>query len=323
MSLNLGLGLGLSNESGGGTPPFDKNSPYYKQVQLLVSIIPLVAQEDIFALKGGTAINLFIRDLPRLSVDIDLTYLPIDERKVALANIRTAFEQLKQNIETSRPDLRVHYQAKDAEHRLIVSAQDAQIKIELSPVLRGCVFEPETRTVTKSVEDEFGFAEIQVVSFNDLYAGKVCAALDRQHPRDLFDIKLLLNDEGLSRDLIRTFIVYLISHQRPISELIQPRHKDIKEAYDNSFVGMTQTPVPLEELEQARIELNDSLFSQLTDDDKEFLISFKAMEPKWDLLGLDDIDQLPAVKWKMLNLAKMPDDNHKDALKNLQNKLEK
>ncbi|WP_436162846.1 nucleotidyl transferase AbiEii/AbiGii toxin family protein [Mesorhizobium sp. LjRoot246] len=64
--------------------------------------------------------------------------------------------------------------------------------------LRGCVFAPETRHVSAAVEDRFGFAEIQVVSFADLYSGKIMAALDRQHPRDLFDIRDLLANEGIA-----------------------------------------------------------------------------------------------------------------------------
>lgn len=51
------------------------------------------------------------------------------------------------------------------------------------------------------VEDEFGYAEIPVVSLADLYGGKLCAAMDRQHPRDLFDVLMLLNAEGISRDI--------------------------------------------------------------------------------------------------------------------------
>jgi predicted nucleotidyltransferase component of viral defense system len=80
--------------------------------------------------------------------------------------------------------------------KLIVQMPDAQIKIEVTPVLRGCVFEPQVRRVRPGVEDAFGFAEIQVVSFADLYAGKIMAALDRQHPRDLFDVRDLLANEA-------------------------------------------------------------------------------------------------------------------------------
>ena len=60
---------------------------YRNQVALLIRALPSVAAEECFAMKGGTAINLFIRDLPRLSVDIDLTYLPVQERAASLAAI--------------------------------------------------------------------------------------------------------------------------------------------------------------------------------------------------------------------------------------------
>lgn len=54
------------------------SEPYRAQMDLLLQVLPLVAKEESFALKGGTAINLFVRDMPRLSVDIDLTWLPFD-----------------------------------------------------------------------------------------------------------------------------------------------------------------------------------------------------------------------------------------------------
>lgn len=63
--------------------PVDES--YRRQVSLLIKIVPLVAKETVFALKGGTAINLFLRNMPRLSVDIDLTYLPVKDRASARA----------------------------------------------------------------------------------------------------------------------------------------------------------------------------------------------------------------------------------------------
>ena len=67
---------------------------YRRQVALLIRILPLVAQEASFALKGGTAINLFVRDLPRLSVDIDLVYLPVADREMSLAAIRAGLARI-------------------------------------------------------------------------------------------------------------------------------------------------------------------------------------------------------------------------------------
>lgn len=156
--------------------------------------------------------------------------------------------------------------------------------------------------------------------FDDLFAGKICAALDRQHPRDLFDLSLLLKEDGFSDKLRKTFIVYLISHNRPISELINPNRLDITEQFKNNFEGMTLEPVSQSSLEEAREEII-SLTQKLDDKEKEFLISFKSGEPKWDLLGLPDINKLPAVQWKLLNISKMPRNKNEEALRELERKL--
>lgn len=299
----------------------NKDTIYFKQVQLLVRVIPLVATEKCFALKGGTAINLFVRDVPRLSIDIDLVYLPTDEKEVALKNIRAALSRISKLIKTSLPGVRVQnaHDQSDA-LRLIVQQGDARIKIELSPVIRGSVFPVKLMAVSQTVEDNFGYAEIQVVSLPDLYAGKICAALDRQHPRDLFDVKFLFENEGFSDDFRKTFLVYLISHQRPMSELLNPHRKDIKDVYENEFVRMSQLEVSVEELEGVREQLISAINTMMTKDERKFLLSFKAKSPVWELLGvtnMEEVQQLPSVRWKMLNLENMPDRKHTEALKKL------
>jgi predicted nucleotidyltransferase component of viral defense system len=203
------------------------NDAYRRQVALLVRVLPHIAAEPSFALKGGTAINLFVRDLPRLSVDIDLTYLPVEPRERSLAAITAAMKRVAARIITALPKAKItESRTEGAVTKLIVRVDGVQIKIEVTPVLRGCVFEPEVRPVSPAVEDEFGFAEIAVVSFADLYAGKIVAALDRQHPRDLFDVRDLLANEGIDHALRRAFIIYLLSHGRPMSEVLAPTRKD-------------------------------------------------------------------------------------------------
>ncbi|UDL88388.1 nucleotidyl transferase AbiEii/AbiGii toxin family protein [Mesorhizobium sp. PAMC28654] len=281
---------------------------YRRQVALLVEVIPFVAAEKDFALKGGTAINLFVRDMPRLSVDIDLTYLPVAPRPESLAAIDAAMKRMAAAIRSAMRGVRVTEVINAREQivtKLTVQRPDAQIKIEVTPVLRGCVFEPETRAVSQGVEDAFGFAEIQVVSFPDLYAGKIMAALDRQHPRDLFDVRDLLANEGISDDLRRAFIVYLISHDRPISEVLVPRRKDIAQEFAQGFDGMTAEPVALEELLSAREGLIAAIAGGMPDAHKEFLLGFKRGDPDWALLGVPGAPDLPAVKWKQLNLDKL------------------
>jgi predicted nucleotidyltransferase component of viral defense system len=296
----------------------DRNSRFFAQVVLIMRVLPHLAKHDCFALKGGTAINLFVRDLPRLSVDIDLAYLPVNERAEALADIRRHFDILERELLGALPGLRVHRPAQDSEaQRLTLTLGGAQIKIELSPVLRGTVWLAEVREVSPKVEDMFGYASVAVVSLSDLYAGKICAALDRQHPRDLYDVMLLLDNEGISRDLLATFLVYLISGDRPMAELLAPRRKDITALYDAEFHAMAVEPVPLEALLETRERLIGELNAKLTDADRAFLMSVKSREPDWGLLGLEGVADLPAVKWKLLNLGRMAPDKHAAAVANL------
>ncbi|HEX2652073.1 MAG TPA: nucleotidyl transferase AbiEii/AbiGii toxin family protein [Xanthobacteraceae bacterium] len=281
---------------------------FQHQVALLIEVLPFVATEAVFALKGGTAINLFVRDMPRLSVDIDLTYLPVAPRPESLSAIDAAMKRIAKAIKDGLRDAKVNEVVNRAEGivtKLTVQRGDAQIKVEVTPVLRGCVFEPGLMAVSPKVEEEFGFAETQVVSFSDLYAGKIVAALDRQHPRDLFDVRDLLANEGISDDLRRAFIVYLISHDRPISEVVVPRRKDIKKEYEQGFDGMTAEPVSLEDLLKAREDLIAEMAGKMPKEHREFLIGFKTGKPDWALLGVDGAAELPAVKWKQVNLDKL------------------
>ena len=276
---------------------------YRRQVALLLRTIPFIAEEPCFALKGGTAINLFVRDLPRLSVDIDLTYVPVSARSEALEAIDKAMRRIEVRIANGIRGTKVTQTIQEgAVTKLVVRETGAQIKIEVTPVLRGCAFEPEIRTVTPAVEAQFGFAEMQVVSFADLYAGKIVAALDRQHPRDLFDVHQLQAREGITDELRSAFIVYLLSHTRPMSEVLTARPKDIARAFEQNFVGMTAEPVVLADLLQARTALVQAIVGDMPEPHRRFLVSFERGEPDWDLLALPGVDKLPAVLWRQQNL---------------------
>lgn len=279
---------------------------YLAQVRLLMRLIPIVAEEDCFALKGGTAINLFVRDLPRLSVDIDLIYLPIHSRPEAIAGINTAMKLIEARIFANVPGSRVAQTVKKgAITRLVVSADGTQVKIEISPVLRGVVNEPTLMAVTETVEDIFGFAETTVVSFEDLYAGKLVAALDRQHPRDLFDIRDLLAIEGLSDGLREAFIVYLLSHNRPMFEVLSGRCKDLTEEYRDGFEGMTEKAVTVDELVAAQASMIEQLISRMPDRHRKFLINFEKGMPDWGRLNVPHAKDLPAILWRQKNLDKL------------------
>jgi predicted nucleotidyltransferase component of viral defense system len=279
------------------------------QVALLVRVLPHVATETCFALKGGTAINLFVRDLPRLSVDIDLVYLPIEDRETSLIGIRSALSSIAQKIRRAIPDSVVTDSANAGGTLVLVRQRNAQIKIEVTPVLRGTVHPTELKTIRPIVEERFGFAEIQVVSFADLYAGKLVAALDRQHPRDLFDVQHLLANEGIDNTLYQTFLAYILSHNRPAHELLQPRLKDIRQAFEREFAGMTVSETSLDMLLETRKHLVAEIHSRLDETSKLFLRSFHTLRPDWDFINSPNVRNLPAIRWKLMNLERLRTEN--------------
>jgi predicted nucleotidyltransferase component of viral defense system len=280
---------------------------YQQQAALLIRVLPFVAAEKVFALKGGTAINLFVRDMPRLSVDIDLTYLPVESRATSLAAIDSALLRIKKRIEPGLPGSRVHASRSDegVVTKLIVRAGDVQIKIEVTPLMRGSVYESAVLSVVPAVEDAFGYAEIQTVSFADLYAGKIVASLDRQHPRDLFDVRELLANEGISDELRRAFLIYVICHGRPMAEILVPTRKPLAEEFQRGLAGMTQTPVVLADLIAAREEIIARIVADMPEVHRHFLLGFKRGKPDWSLLEIQEAQNLPAVLWKQQNLDRL------------------
>ena len=302
--------------------PADKR--YVRQMGLLVRALPLVAKEKCFALKGGTAINLFVRNLPRLSVDIDLAYLPIEDRRSSLNGIEAALRRIGGRIQAAIPSARVNdvtLRTEGTVNRLFVRDRSVQVKIEVTPVLRGCVYQPEVRAVSAVVEERFGFAAMQVVSFPDLYAGKLVAGLDRQHPRDLFDIAGLLSSEGVDEPLRTAFVVYLISHGRPIAELLAPARRELDDEFARGFAGMVETPVTLDDLLRTREDMVAEVVGGMPDEHRAFLASFERGDPDWSLLGAAHVRTLPAVRWRMMNVARLDTGRRADQVGRLERAL--
>ncbi len=284
---------------------------YVEQVRLLVRLLPAIAAEEVFALKGGSAINLFYRDMPRLSVDIDLTYVPVEDRAVSLQHIDATLDRIIDSFGRSNRDVRLQRIAGggNLETRIMASRGAASVKIETSPVMRGTVLPPVPRKVSDVVEDTFGFAEMPVLAFEDLFAGKLHAALDRQHPRDLYDVHLLYEDEGLTDDLFRVFLAYVCASGRPPHELLAPPAIPIEELYTEEFVGMTREEIALSDLETARTRLIADIRSRLTGKSAAFLLSLHDAEPDFALIDLPQAERLPAIQWKLLNLRRLKAEN--------------
>ena len=197
------------------------------------------------------------------------------------------------------------------------------IKVETNLVLRGTVYPPTLKESCEAIRKKYETQiRINTLSFEDLYAGKFCAALDRQHPRDLFDLMIFFQNHQITEKLKIAFLVYLISGNRPISELINPNLLDQRHAFKNEFIGMTDQEVKYEELEAAREMIIKNVQNSLNQKDREFLISFKRGSPNWSHLDMEHIKDLSSVKWKLHNIKKMKHKKHGLALNELAKKLD-
>ncbi len=303
----------------------NRDSYFFQQSEWMLRLMPFVGKEKCFALKGGTAINFFIRNMPRLSVDIDLTYLPIEERDISLTNISAALKRISKSIKTAYPTATIKESIRQNRiaKLMVIHPNGFPVVIEPNEIIRGTLFEVQERQVSHKVEEIFELsATLPVCSIEDIYGGKLCAALDRQHPRDLFDVKFLLENEGITAKIRQAFLVYLASHDRPMHELLNPSFKNILENFNEEFVGMTNDKVKYEELEYSREQSLILIKKGLTAKEKEFLLSLKVGEPKWNLIDIPSIENLPSLKWKLINIKKMEYKKHQLLVNKLKGVLE-
>ncbi|MFC1502378.1 nucleotidyl transferase AbiEii/AbiGii toxin family protein [bacterium] len=297
-----------------------KESQFYKKAELALRMLPIVYTDQSLALKGGSAINYYVRDFPRLSVDLDLTYVPVIDRTSSLQNITQSLIKISERAQKDIQDISIIPKrlSDGTISTLLVKEESTQIKVEVNLVIRGTIHPCNDMNMCP-----LGVAMLEqapkarVLSFPDLYGGKIYAALDRQHPRDLFDIKLLLENESLTEEVRKAFIVYLISHSRSMVELLDPHFKDLRPVFENEFQGMTREPVTLQDLINVRKNLIQRIHHDLTNNERRFILSVKDRHPDWSLLGIQNVENLPAVQWKLKNLNRMNDKRHNDAVEKL------
>ena len=283
------------------------NREYLEAARLMIQVAPLVLVDDQFGLKGGTAINLFIRDMPRLSVDLDLVFTDHTVgREEALTRISAAVRDAAERLRARRFEVYMPEAGGDGDTKLMVRSGAAEVKVEVNPVMRGTVHRVRRANLTLLARDTLlADIEIPVLASEDVYGGKIVAALDRQHPRDLFDVMELFKHEGITPGIRRAFVVYLACHNRPVHELLFPKLRDIQMVYERNFVGMTSQPTALAALLDTRDRIIEELHAGLDADERRFLLSLVKAKPEWELLGIPHLSELPAVQWKLQNLARL------------------
>lgn len=285
------------------------NRAYIDAVRLLLQVAPEIFRDPVFALKGGTAINLFLHDMPRLSVDLDLVYMDHQPaRDDALQHIAGALANAATLLESR--SMRCERGSGAEETKLFVERKRVRVKIEVNHVFRGTVLPVTARTLSGKAQDTF-FTDIElpVLHPHELYGGKLVAAMDRQHPRDLFDVLGLYERDGLTEGIVECFVCYLAGHNRPVHEVLFANPIDIARSYANEFAGMTREPLPLEDLLRVRTRLFAELPSALSENHREFLLGLVRGEPDWSLMSCPHLRDMPAIRWKLANLQRLREVN--------------
>lgn len=284
---------------------------YIEIVRLLLESAPAIFETPHFAMKGGTAINLFIEDMPRLSVDIDVVYTDHQAtRDEALKSISKGLEAVRKRLAKAGLEADVSATKDGDEIKLFLRRGRNQVKVEVNHVFRGTVMPVETRQLGNEARKVFTTElSVPVLAKSELYGSKLVAAMDRQHPRDLFDVRVLFERGGLTAEVVECFVCYLAGHNRPVHEVLFSRDVDMSSAFENEFAGMARNPITLAELQQVRRKLKKELPIALTASQRKFLLGLVTGETDWSLMKCLHLSQLPAIRWKLQNLAKLKKSN--------------
>lgn len=280
---------------------------YIDTVRLLLRVVPDIFKNEIFAMKGGTAINLFVQDMPRLSVDIDVVYLPrVPSREEALRAISDEINSIQKRLEKLGLSVRLNKFTSDSETKLFIENDRSQVKVEVNVVFRGTIFPVVTRSLAAKTALMFSTTvDAPVLAEAELYGSKIVAAFDRQHPRDLFDVLKFYEQGALTPDIMEAVVIYLAGHNRPTHEVLFGTDKDISTSYANSFVGMIfEEPPSIEMLVDVRTRLRADITQRLTEKHRDFLIGLAEANPDWSLLDCEHAESLPGLRWKLINLKK-------------------
>ncbi len=286
---------------------------YIETVRLLLEVAPVVFEQPGFAMKGGTAINLFVHDMPRLSVDIDVVYISYDHsREEALKAISTGLEKISQTLKGRGLEVEIISTITGEDLKLLGKRRSVLVKVEVNHVFRGTILPSASQRLVAPARELFATEiAVPILARAELYGSKLVAAMDRQHPRDFFDVRGMYEHGGLTPEIVECFVCYLAGHNRPVHEVLFSRENDMTSAFENEFIGMTREPVTLAELQGIRQRLKKELPSALTSNHRQFLLGLVGGAPDWSLMQCAHLAEMPAIRWKLQNLAKLKNSNRK------------
>lgn len=286
---------------------------YIDTVRLLIEIAPTIFKSPSFAMKGGTALNLFVQDMPRLSVDIDVVFTDHGPgRDEALNAIQSTLQDAAKELEKAGFQVDQPKKPTGEDVKLFVRDDKSEVKVEVNHVFRGVLLPVQVAPLAPAARDMFTSGlTVPLLAVAEIYGSKLVAAMDRQHPRDIFDVMKMYEKFRLDKAYVDCFVAYLAGHGRPIHEVLFSNDAPFDALYESHFGGMTTDEISLEQLLKVRADLKSDLPKALTDSHKAFLLSLVKLEPDWPLMPFANLSELPALKFKLANLAKLKAANPK------------
>jgi hypothetical protein len=235
---------------------------------------------------------------------VDVTYIPLGPRDESLADIDKKLAAISQQLQRAVPGINI----RPVPNKLLCILGRNTVKIEVNGIKRGIIGPTIEMPLCDKAQAEFGmYCKARIVPVEQLYGGKIAAALSRQHPRDLFDYNYMETDK-IDR-LKRGFMFALLGSDKPFIESLSPHSINQQEALENQFRGMTDIPFTYENYETARKQLITFINALLNEEDKAFLVSFEEADPQWEKSAYSDFRDFPSVQWKLFNVNKLKTQN--------------
>ena len=305
-------------------PTWSSKSPsrdqLIRQAEWLGSLCPALAPESCFALKEGTALSVYWFDYPRLSVDLDLVFVPRKSREEFQTLTHEALHRVQSRIRNLYPAATLRTEplpGSSAAGKVIVAMGPLEVKMEVATVHRETLYPTQVRPVQPQAVPTFGKTSLPLLSFSETCAGKFNAALTRQHPRDLFDVGVILEHAEISPETRTAFAVNLITQPRPFAHMLNPRLKAIPPEALEILTRMTTQPFRALTLPDNLITLQDTLCRRMPAAHQEFLLSFTHGTPDWSLLEVPHAARLPAVRWREQQMSQFTVDRRQELAEGL------
>ncbi|MDE2956436.1 MAG: nucleotidyl transferase AbiEii/AbiGii toxin family protein [Bacteroidota bacterium] len=284
-------------------------SRFYSKARLAAEVLPYVTAEKSLALTGGTAINLIHQNCPRLSVDLDLVYVG-DEKDddKAIRDVRKCLLAARARVRGAAPGRYRAVMHPKAKPKITLSRRTDRewIKIEVSGIARQTIYPPEWCEPQPLASDLLGISrKVYCVSCEEAYAGKMCASLSRQYPRDLFDMLVLYETLGISDDMFKNFLVYVAGNKKPPAAVLTPAPLDRARGYVRSFKGMAERAVSLPRLYAVRDQLVADVRRRLTRPMLDMFLSMYDGAPDFSVIDRAGTERLPAVRQNVRYLRQL------------------